>query len=413
MEQQKLGSELCLGYADPAVDNLLKHSLRTQLEALSNALVKNEQRQETLQQCFTDTISLVLSQSETSHEKLQRSFIQMYDHAVQSMAQAGLGHDILTRQYIGETGLIMSPMNCRHTIKDIYRIKGFAQGIDRAINQFLKRKDVIHILYPACGPFAPLLLPLLQYYKTNRLFDGTQIKVTLIDVHPGAVAAVTQLIDDLSVSDFIDEVVEHDATKYIPDNAYDLLVLEAMQHGFSQEGQLSIAKHLVQFLTIDGAIIPNKVSVKGMMVIGETEFNTQWREAQYTHSKNMNDAVEKDRVELGEVLSITKDSLLKMEEISLDGGINVIAGNKITIPENVVDMNERIFAVYAHLDVFSDIGIGQYDSGITHPKPDMSFYVDTLPRNIEGAHFSVMGGESVQFYYQLSGLPGFIPTKVQ
>ena len=56
-------------------------------------------------------------------------------------------------------------------------------------------------------------------------------------------------------------------------------------------------------------------------------------------------------------------------------------------------------------------GLDQYDSGITHPKPDMNFYVDAKPKELEHTHFVANSGDTVQFYYQLSGMPGFVPVK--
>ena len=39
-----------------------------------------------------------------------------------------------------------------------------------------------------------------------------------------------------------------EAAQFSPTQTFDLLILEAMQHGFSREGFLSIAKHLVRRL---------------------------------------------------------------------------------------------------------------------------------------------------------------------
>ncbi|WP_197707195.1 hypothetical protein [Pseudoalteromonas piscicida] len=276
----------------------------------------------------------------------------------------------------------------------------------------LKNKAKISLLYPACGPFAPLLLPLLSYYKEQGVFTGDQIKVSLIDAHPGAVLSLQQLVEDLALEEYIEHIEQADATQYIPDSPVDLLVLEAMQHGFTKEGQLSIAKHLVKHLSLDGWMVPKRISIKGMMVDGETEFNQQWKEADYSHSEHVKAVALNDRIELGELLLIDKSSLLNMQELELADGIKVVAGNLITIPKDVADMGKRILAIYADVETFAAEGVGQYDSGITHPRPDMTFYVDAKPKEVEHTHFVASGGDTVQFYYQLSGLPGFVPVKV-
>lgn len=400
-----------LGFAEPVVDDLLKHSLREQLEFLTKAKLTDWERRDLLQQSFTKTIEAVLQKEKTEHHTLTKLFTDMYDCAVLSMAQAGLSQELLTCQYVSESGLIMSPLNCRTTIKDIYRIRGFVRGVDKAVKGLLTHKEKIHILYPACGPFAPLILPLLQFYKEQGNITSEQLKVTLVDIQPGAILALRQLINDLSVSDYIEGIVEQDATQYVPQHDIDLLLLEAMQHGFTKEGQLSIAKHLIQFLSIDGWLIPKEISVRGILIHGETEFNQQWKGVEYAHSQHVTNDVQADRVELGEILKVSKSTLLAMKEIELDDGIKVVEANTVLLPTGIQDMKNRIFAMYARVETFDEESVEQYDSGISHPLPDMTFYIDTRPKAPELKHFIVNSGDAVKFYYQLTGLPRFIPTK--
>ncbi|MEC4090830.1 hypothetical protein [Pseudoalteromonas rubra] len=411
MEKHQMRNVSVTDYADPKIDQLLKHTVRNQLESLLKAKLTTAQRQQALTQSFVDAMALIFSTTQTTHAQLTAAFEAMYEHALQSMSMAELSEELLTRQYIAPTGLIMSPYNSRHTIKDIYRIQGYAKGIDKAIRGMLSHKDSVTILYPACGPFAPLILPLLSYYKNQNEFNHEQIKVLFVDTHPGAIVTLKQLIDDLQLGEFVADIIEEDATVYEPEQAVDLLVLEAMQHGFTREGQLAIAKHLVKFLTLDGWMIPRSVSIKGMMIHGETEYNQQWKDAEYCHSDHLRDSALNERVELGELMRIDKSALLEMTEIELDDDIRVVAANTITIPTGVEDMSTRILAVYAQINTFGDEGLDQYDSGITHPKPDMNFYVDARPRELEHTHFVANSGDTVQFFYQLSGMPGFVPVK--
>jgi len=274
----------------------------------------------------------------------------------------------------------------------------------------LANKSQVKVLYPACGPFAPLLLPLLAHYKQSDRISAEQLQVTLVDIHPGAIKALNQLIADLDIADYIEALVEEDATQFSPTQTFDLLILEAMQHGFSREGFLSIAKHLVQYLHIQGEMIPKQVSVRAMMVIGETEFNQQWEKAEYAHSNHCQPEAIDDRIDLGEILNVNKAMLLRSEIFELDGGIKMLQGNTVELPKDVPDMAKRILAIYSHIDTYGDAMVGQYDSGITHPKPDMTFYVDAKPKAVEHHYFEAKGGDKVSFYYQLTGLPGFVAT---
>ncbi|EGQ7841018.1 hypothetical protein QNE88_000977 [Vibrio alginolyticus] len=398
------------GFAEPEMDELLKYSLRTQLEAMLQNQLSTAERQRQLKESFAAAVELVLKETKVEHRTLVQAFQSMYGNACQSLSLAKLTQEELTRQYISTSGLVMSPLNCKHTIKDVYRIKGFACGINKAIQHMLANKPQVKVLYPACGPFAPLLLPLLAHYKQSDRISAEQLQVTLVDIHPGAIKALNQLIADLDIADYIEALVEEDATQFSPTQTFDLLILEAMQHGFSREGFLSIAKHLVQYLHIQGEMIPNQVSVRAMMVIGETEFNQQWEKAEYAHSNHCQPEAIDDRIDLGEILNVNKAMLLRSEIFELDGGIKMLQGNTIELPKDVPDMAKRILAIYCHIDTYGDAMVGQYDSGITHPKPDMTFYVDAKPKAVEHHYFEAKGGDKVSFYYQLTGLPGFVAT---
>lgn len=398
------------GFAEPEMDELLKYSLRTQLEAMLQNQLSTAERQRQLKESFAAAVELVLKETKVEHRTLVQAFQNMYGNACQSLSLAKLTQEELTRQYISTSGLVMSPLNCKHTIKDVYRIKGFACGTNKAIQQMLANKPQVKVLYPACGPFAPLLLPLLAHYKQSDRISAEQLQVTLVDIHPGAIKALNQLIADLDIADYIEALVEEDATQFSPTQTFDLLILEAMQHGFSREGFLSIAKHLVQYLHIQGEMIPNQVSVRAMMVIGETEFNQQWEKAEYAHSNHCQPEAIDDRIDLGEILNVNKAMLLRSEIFELDGGIKMLQGNTIELPKDVPDMAKRILAIYSHIDTYGDAMVGQYDSGITHPKPDMTFYVDAKPKAVEHNYFEAKGGGKVSFYYQLTGLPGFVAT---
>ncbi|MBO0199527.1 MULTISPECIES: hypothetical protein [Vibrio] len=398
------------GFAEPEMDELLKYSLRTQLEAMLQNQLSTAERQRQLKESFAAAVELILKETKVEHRTLVQAFQSMYGNACQSLSLAKLTQEELTRQYISTSGLVMSPLNCKHTIKDVYRIKGFACGINKAIQHMLANKSQVKVLYPACGPFAPLLLPLLAHYKQSDRISAEQLQVTLVDIHPGAIKALNQLIADLDIADYIEALVEEDATQFSPTQTFDLLILEAMQHGFSREGFLSIAKHLVQYLHIQGEMIPNQVSVRAMMVIGETEFNQQWEKAEYAHSNHCQPEAIDDRIDLGEILNVNKAMLLRSEIFELDGGIKMLQGNTIELPKDVPDMAKRILAIYSHIDTYGDAMVGQYDSGITHPKPDMTFYVDAKPKAVEHHYFEAKGGDKVSFYYQLTGLPGFVAT---
>ncbi|XEW78498.1 hypothetical protein ACDI08_07295, partial [Vibrio alginolyticus] len=163
------------GFAEPEMDELLKYSLRTQLEAMLQNQLSTAERQRQLKESFAAAVELVLKETKVEHRTLVQAFQSMYGNACQSLSLAKLTQEELTRQYISTSGLVMSPLNCKHTIKDVYRIKGFACGINKAIQHMLANKSQVKVLYPACGPFAPLLLPLLAHYKQSDRISAEQL----------------------------------------------------------------------------------------------------------------------------------------------------------------------------------------------------------------------------------------------
>lgn len=405
--QRQTGKVDLNAFADPNAQSLLLHSIREQLKALSQQTLSDSGRRTKLCSSFSEAMSLVLDARPVEHRVLVKAFEGMYKHALLSMAEAKIDEALLTHDYISPTGFIMSPLTCTHTIKDVCRVQSFVRGIDNAIAEKVKNRSTVRILYPACGPFAPLLLPLLRYYKSQAKYESKQIKVTLVDIQPGAILAIKQLVSDLEVADYIELIEEADATRFEPEHGYDLILVEAMQHGFSKEGHLSIAKHLVNYLNLDGCIIPQELVFHASMVVGETEFQKQWLDADFAHSDFACSQAHQDRVPLGEIFRVNKSTLLRQEPIQLPSGIEVVEGQLITLPKDVDDMSQRVLTIHTQLQVYGDHDLGEYDSGITHPKTDLDFYFDLKPNSLQDHYVVVEGGDSVKFYYQLTGLPGF------
>ncbi|GMQ49583.1 hypothetical protein [Vibrio sp. 10N] len=396
---------------DSTAQALLQHSIREQLKTLTAKTLTDSERTIALREAFSEAVAMVLSTEQLVHETVTQLFESMYQHAIASMNHAKINEQMMTQEFLSPTGFVMSPLNCSTTIKDVYRIARFVRGIDSAITRLLEKDEHIRILYPACGPFAPLLLPLISHYKSGNQFSDKSIKITLVDVQPGAILSLQQLVMDLQITEYIEDIVEEDATKYQPNGEFDLLIIEAMQHGFTKEGHWSIARHLVQFLNLGGTLIPNQVSVSAMMVNPETEFNQQWKRADFTHSSNRSDEALDDRIDLGVVLTINQSTLLAAETITLPSGIEVVPGSEVLMPKGIADMSERLLTLYTSVHVHACETLSDYDSGITHPKPDMNFYLDAQPSAAMPEHFVVSGGDCVQFFYQLSGLPGFTMVK--
>ena len=87
-------------------------------------------------------------------------------------------------------GSACSPLDAARCLLDVRRTAIYLRGVHGAIKEAQLRfpKEVIHVLYAGCGPFAPLCLPLFP------LLAGQAVHFTLLDVHVRAVESVQAIL---------------------------------------------------------------------------------------------------------------------------------------------------------------------------------------------------------------------------
>ena len=325
-----------------------------------------------------------------------------------------IDHKWRTLQYISRSGLVMSPNNCVTTVLDDIRVRGFIRSVDKAISAYCQAGNgVVRILYPACGPFAPLLLPLIAYYRHHQSVSPTQLQVTLIDIQPGAVASIDALIEQLDIRAYIDKVLCVDVLEYQGDSEpFDLLLLEAMQHGFSREGHMSMALHLAQFIKPDGAFIPKKITIDAKLVDANQEFVHQWQGAVQVSADDMDEAIKAQRIDMGNVLCVDAQSILQLPRVIIDEHTELLRCQTLQIPDIGI-AQEKTVIFTTTIEVWDDEWINEYDSGITHPLPDQNICINFTPTELRAGDLLIKSGELMQLYYRLNGLPGFLPMKVE
>lgn len=398
--------------ADPLAQSLLNQSLREQLQQLTQIDCTTEQRVLTLRQSFVAIMEHIVTKTKVDFKTLQGLHNVAYEQAMLSLKAANLDEAELTHQFVHSHGLVLSPLNCSRTLKDINRIDAFASGLHKLIVDLLKRQGSVSIIYPACGPFAPLLLPLLAYYQEKNLVSADQLQVTFIDIQSGAVSSLKQLISDLDVEAYTAEVIQDDAVAYTPPGTFDVLLLESSHHGFSKEAHFSIAKQLLPFLKESGVMLPCKISIKAALVEGQKEFVEQWREQGVNEQIRLSEAVLNHRYELGEVFSLDKNSILEAQTLPLPDGGQVVKCNTLTLPKNDGEaLDKRILIIYSEFVSYDGEALNQYFSGITSPLPDMSVCIDFIPKSPMPDDLYLNSGDRIDYFYKLNGLTGFMPIK--
>lgn len=129
-------------------------------------------------------------------------------------------------------------------------------GIYQAVTDKLgENTKPVHLFYAGTGPFATLILPILTR------FSSEEIRLTLLDVNQRTLNYLDKVIQELSMEEYIDDILCADATAYLfeENQQVDILVSETMQQGLVKEQQVPIMINLVEQLSEDSIVIPNNI----------------------------------------------------------------------------------------------------------------------------------------------------------
>ncbi|MFT4923995.1 MAG: hypothetical protein ACI8WB_000073 [Phenylobacterium sp.] len=407
-------------YADPqlstgSLDDLLRQQLSQSIPSEITAPTEPEPQSTSLPSCIVDAVSQILNQQTVDITALEPKLVALFDQLNQVYQMADIDPSARKRQFISRHGLVISPDHCVTTQKDVLRVRSFIRGAHQAIADLKNRyDDCLHIVYPACGPFAPLLLPLIGYYQQKGLYDENDLRLTLIDIQPGAAASLEAIVHDMGLSGYINEICCQDACEYQPTTPIHMVVLEAMQHGFSREGHLPMARHFAAIMEVDGVFLPQEVVLRAVLNLGQQEFVEQWRDnsSRLCEANMPQDSVDQ-RVELGDILRLTPSSLRGLTERVLDENTRLIECGEVVIPPlaQYQDKPEQpILLICTQIKTYNDEYLGEYDSGITHPLPDLHVCINFTPHDAKPGDLLVQSGDTLKFFYRLNGLPGFLAT---
>lgn len=359
-----------------------------------------------------DTTEAILTSSPQALTTLEPKLLALFDAYRHVYETADITKAERTQQFISQHGLVMAPNYCIHTIKDTLRVSGFIRAIKKAIDTLFEcGQEKVFIAYPACGPFAPLLVPLLSYYQRQGV-SGERLRVTFIDMQPGAIKALHTLITELNLKEYVHQLYCGDACEYNAPMLFDMVILEAMQHGFSREGHLAIARQFATQLSTHGYFIPQQINVHAMLSVAQQEYVEQWRnqglDEQAIAAKR--EEIAAQRTELGVVMSLNSKTLTQIttEQVAKQSLVNA---GKVTIPHLHHQVAKQVLSLYTHISLFADEQLAIYDSGITQPLPDLTVCINFTPADPQPDDTLACSGDTLSFYYSLSGLPGFLVTK--
>src|SRR5262249_12740496 len=139
----------------------------------------------------------------------------------------------------------------------------YLRGVYDAIQEAQQRfpREVIHVLYAGCGPFALLCLPLLPLLAVQA------VHFTLLDVHARALERVQPNLAALGLEGANVDCLVCDATHYRnPDHRpLHVVVSETMQQALEKEPQVAILMNTAPQLTSGGLMVPEMIAVDAVL----------------------------------------------------------------------------------------------------------------------------------------------------
>jgi hypothetical protein len=271
-------------------------------------------------------------------------------------------------------GSAISPLDAARCMLDVRRTIVYLRGVYGAIREAQQRfpKEVIHVLYAGCGPFAPLCLPLLP------LLAGQAVRFTLLDAHACAIESVKAIVAALPLEGGSVDCLVCDATRYRnPDYCpLHVIVSETMQQALEKEPQVAILMNTASQLTAGGLMVPESIAVDAVLTDLVQEFGS-------------NSAVPKPwsgRVRLRRILDLDRERACAW---AAEGVSSHLPPARIALPSAIPAQYSLVLATT--IRVFGAHVLREYESGLTYPLM------------VNGWH---AGGE-VEFIYRLGRKPGF------
>lgn len=391
----------------------LRQQVQTASASTSTPAVKQESTM-TLEDSAILAVESALS-NHGSLAELEAHLGELFQQCLKEYRRCFIPAPLRKRQYVGQAGLIMSPDQCLTTLLDLRRVRAFWRACDHAIRDQIADRNAtpsLRIVYPACGPLAPLLLPLLSYYHRNQQQDMQALRVTLIDVQPGAVTSLQHLVEKLGLGACVDEIHCGDALDYRPQQPVDILLMEAMQHGFSREGHFAMVRHFAGYMAVTGVMLPERISLQAVITEGQAEFVEQWQTPTAASDSTPLLAKRDIRIPLGEILSVTRETLAQVSAQKIDDATSLIPCGEVDVPPLSKEIKHPLLLICSQMQIYRDEALAEYDSGITHPLPDFQVCINFVPRDAREGDLLVRSGDRLKFYYCQNGLPGFLATVV-
>jgi len=190
---------------------------------------------------------------------MKSSVDQMYD-VFRAITDIGIENQN-DEAIITSGGKAIAPSVAAHCLLEMKRTAIFHRGIYKAIRekQAEKTGKTITILYAGTGPYATLITPLLT------LFNRGDVLVDLLEINPVSLNSAINVLKGLNLEQFIGSVYLDDATSFIVEKPYDIMISETMQAALKKEPQVSIMNNLISQTDKGTIFIPEEIIVSASL----------------------------------------------------------------------------------------------------------------------------------------------------
>lgn len=277
-------------------------------------------------------------------------------------------------------GIAINSNLAAQCFSDYLRTHRFMLGSYQCALDLLHQKPVIRVLYAGTGPFATIVLPMLY------LFSPEQIRITTLEINHESYHAMKRFISHLGKEAFFQSILLQDAITYTSDEAFDIVISETMDKALTREPQLAVFNNLIQFLSPNGFMVPECITVKVYASPVSLEKVSAHNELGNPEARIYNQPL---RTLLSIALEADK-AFFELHELIVNQDLYLKTISTRNLPAN---STELVFIT--EVTIYNEIKLLEDDSFVTRKYVAYSMTADELGRDFE-------------LYYTNKKSPGFL-----
>tara|TARA_Y100000310_G_scaffold325723_1_gene389610 strand:- start:47 stop:799 length:753 start_codon:yes stop_codon:yes gene_type:complete len=130
-------------------------------------------------------------------------------------------------------------------------------GIAEAVERLSQDRERVEVCDAGSGA-----IPIFAIYAA---LISSKVNATCLEVHKDSTDIAKSLVHAMGLGDRI-TIEQADATTFVPDRYYDLLVSETIGNALTREPIVQIMDNLVPYVESDGIILPSHILVKAALI---------------------------------------------------------------------------------------------------------------------------------------------------